>query len=292
MLRGLKLSWLIGLLALAALLTCLAQAQGGGTGDDPPPADGAQPAPAPEPRPQPKQKPPAQLSKEQQAAATASAANFTKALRDQLQAAYDPRGRDLFASGDNMTILSVPDGFAVYIASVDDIQSSGGDDPVVEEALFQQGNLFGNTPLTVKAEPGDYVIGLRALKRGDGFDGGCVRKTTRDAITGGVGRSYHLYGVTKLPGKYLCLVANFAAEGAKPEELGDLASGSGLFEATPNVLTALLADRTHAPEDQIARLGPALLRTGRAFYEVNGAAYYCRLGIEGADLTLQEWPVE
>lgn len=275
MLGELTLSRLTGLLAVAALLTGQTQAQGEGAAD-----------------PQPGPKSQAQLSKEQQAAAAESAAHFTQAMRDLLQNGFDPRGRSLFASGDNLTILSVPDGFAVYIASVDDIQSSGGADPVVEEALFQPGNLLGNTPLTVETAPGDYVVGLRALRRGDGFDGGCVRKTNRDAITGGAGRSYHLYGITKRPGKYLCLLANFAADGAKPEELGDLAGGSGLFQATPNELTALLADRTHVPEDQMARVGPALLRTGRAFYNVSGTPYYCRLGIEGAELTLQEWPVE
>jgi hypothetical protein len=87
-------------------------------------------------------------------------------------------------------------------------------------------------------------------------------------------------------------VANFAAEGAKPEELGAQAGGEGIFDASPDVMTAMIADRTHMPQDLIVRLGPSLLRTGRAFYEVDGTAYYCRLGIEGADLTLQEWPVE
>jgi hypothetical protein len=282
--------------AALSLLAMLVQAgfagaQNGGAGETQASPPSAQATP---PEEKPVATPKAKPGAEALSMATASAALFTPAMRTLLQNAYDPKGRQLFSGGDNFTVISVPDQFAVYIADVKDIQAAAapGEDPAVEEALFQPSRLVGDAPLTLQLAPGDYVVGVRATKRGDGFDGGCISKSTRDPITGGAGRAYHLYGVSKRPGKYLCLLANFAGDTAQPDDLGEPAASAGIFQAGAEQIAALMSGGTHIPSEKQARLGDALLRSGRAYYAVDDVEYYARLGIEGAELTLQEWPVE
>jgi hypothetical protein len=205
----------------------------------------------------------------------------------------EPTG-PLVTDGGNVTVLAVPESCAVYIASVSEIEAAGdsGGQSTVEAVVFNDEHYVGNTPLTVAVPSGQHVLAVRSTARRNGFDGGCVRKTTYDVITGGRRHAYHLYPLTKKTGQYQCFVANFARLDEKPSDsLLDLAR-RGTFAVPLGDLAARLASTPMVGQDDLERVATQLNQVGVSLFRKNGAEYLVKLIVLGNDYLLLDWPVE
>ena len=196
--------------------------------------------------------------------------------------------------GSNVTVLSVPEGYAVYSAAVGEISGDpeAGPELAVEDVVFTDEHFLGTTPLTMVVPHGDHVLAVRATSRQDGFDGGCVRKTTRDVITGGRRHAYHLYPLRKREGQYQCFIACFVGPRATPEEVGlDLAE-RGTYAVPEDELIARLAASSGVSADDRERVARRLNQLGLAFYDAGHTQYIIKLVLVGNDYQLLEWAVE
>lgn len=227
---------------------------------------------------------------------TSAAELFDRDLLAVLAAQWGPVDRDEpeVTDGGNVTILSVPEGYALYLAAVGEIQGAeqGGAEVTVEDVVFTESHYLGTTPLTVALPRGDYVLAARATMRQGGFDGGCVMKTTFDVITGGRRHAYHLYPLRKQAGQYQCFVANFAPGELKVEDVGEALAVRGTFAVPEGDLIGRLGRDTHAPADELERLARRLNQLGVAFYRAGGSEFLIKLGLAGNDYEIKEWPVE
>ncbi len=206
-----------------------------------------------------------------------------------------PRGDSGVTGPDKLTVLSVPEGCEVYLAAVGEIRDAKtpeGGEPAVEDVVFTDAHYLGEAPVTVSLPAGDYVLAMRAYGKINGFDGGCVRKSTTDVITGGVRHSYHLYPVRKREGEYQLFVANFAADSADQASPLKRPKGPGTFVFDPAQIVADLAGSTNVPQDEQASLAQRLNETGLAFYGPAEARYLVKLTLLGAKYRIEEWPVE
>lgn len=204
----------------------------------------------------------------------------------------DP-GQPTVFDGENVTILSVPDDCAVYMASRTEIENTttGGQQATVESVVFTDSHFVGNTPLTVTVPPGSHVLAIRTTHRADGFDGGCVAKTTHDVITGGRRHAYHLYPLHKKPGQYQCFVANFTNLAEKPSEAVYDQAERGTFRIPVELLMTRLANGSRVPADDRERVARMLNQLGVAQYDAGGTELLIKLTLLGNDYELLEWPV-
>jgi len=197
--------------------------------------------------------------------------------------------------GGNVTILSVPTDYAVYLAPVEALgipAEPGLPPPSIEGVVFESRYLIGHTPVTARVPPGDYCLAVRATSRHTGFDGGCVSKSTYDLITGGHRYSYHLYPLRKVGGQYQCFVANFVWRDCSPEDIGEEIARRGAFNFDIADLTALVIERTSAPTGEIPRIARELNQLGIAFYNMNDYDYLVKATLVGNHPEVMEWRVE
>ena len=209
---------------------------------------------------------------------------------------WGPVGRDepQLTDGDNVTVLSIPEGCAVYVASVAEINSAGteGQEATVENVVFNDEHFLGTTPLTMTAPPGNHVLAIRSTARLNGFDGGCVRKTTHDVITGGKRHAYHLYPLRKLAGQYQCFVANFAELDKRVDDAVLAIAERGTFAIPEEELAMRLVNETTVANDDLARVVARLNQLGVTLFTANGTEYLVKLTLVGNDFELMAWPVE
>ena len=204
-------------------------------------------------------------------------------------------GRTTLTDPGNVTILTLTDGFPVYLAAVEDIRSAEnpeGGSAAVEDVVFTAGYAVGIAPLTIALPPGEYVLAVRATKRLDGFDGDCVRKVTKDVITGGLRHQYHLYPLRKNAGEYQCFVANFTGPGTTDERIGKNIFRRGTFNINQEQLTADLAMSTNVPAEKQQSAARRLNQIGVAFYSSNGNDFLVKISLVGNSYKLEEWIVE
>lgn len=218
-------------------------------------------------------------------------------LIQELATAWGPVSRNqpqFFAEG-NLTLLSVPPGASVYIASVSDIRAAEGEsgaDLPVENVVFTDQRYVGTTPLTITLETQEYVVAMRAPSRQAGFDGGCVRKTTTDVITGGKRHTYHLYPMRKKAGQYMCFVASFIGPHDGPNLMGTGLIERGTFNLDPQSLAEMLSRHTDAPVQVQAALADSLNKIGLAYYQREDQFVLVKATLIGSELRIDEWPVE
>jgi hypothetical protein len=276
---------LVVILLLVASAVVLAQ-------DAPPPA-AAPAAPAAAPA-----KPSAPVTP---ASPLATAAEIARVLDPELlkllRENYGPHPRtDSGVTGpDKLAILSAPEGCEVYLAAVSEIReakTSAGGEPAVEDVVFTDEHYIGEAPVTVALPAGDYVLAMRAYGKLNGFDGGCVRKSTTDVITGGVRHSYHLYPIRKREGEYQLFVANFAVDSADQATPIKRAKAPGIFTFEPALIIAELAASTNVPQAEQDGIAQRLNKDGLAFYGSSDARYLVKLTLLGAKFHIEEWPVE
>jgi hypothetical protein len=200
----------------------------------------------------------------------------------------------LLTDGGNVTVLSVPEGCAVYVASVDEISAAGGDggEATVEGVVFNDEHLMGNTPLTFAVPSGRHVLAVRSKARQDAFDGGCVRKSTYDVITGGRRYAYHLYPLDKKAGQYQCFVASFADFTKPPDdEVRDQAE-RGTFAVPLDELALRLKSAAGVADDELERVVTSLNQLGIAPFRKDGALQLVKLVLVGDGFQLLSWPIE
>lgn len=283
----------IGPLGLALLMLLLAAAPSLAQTEQPP-ADSPEAAPADPAPPEPK---PAAAP----VAAPATPADIARLLDPDLLAQLTanfgprPRGDSGITGPDKLSVVSVPDGCEVYLAAVGEIRDAAtpeGTEPAVEDVVFTVEHYLGEAPLTVAIPSGDYVLALRAYGKLSGFDGGCVRKSTTDIITGGVRHSYHLYPVRKREGEYQLFIANFALDGESQPAPVKRPKPAGVYSIDPATLVAELAASTNVPLDERAEVARQLIASGVAFYGPAEARYLVKLTLLGINLRLEEWAVE
>jgi hypothetical protein len=206
-----------------------------------------------------------------------------------------PRGNSGVTGPDKLSVLSVPAGCEVYVAAVAEIRqakTANGGEAAVEDVVFTPEHFYGETPVTLTMLSGDYVLAVRSYGKINGFDGGCVRKTTTDVITGGVRHSYHLYPIRKREGEYQLFVANFSNSGLDKDAALKLPKAQKTFAFDPSVIALDLAAATNVPEEERPALAAKLNDLGIAFYEANGAQYLVKLTLLGAKYKIDEWLVE
>jgi len=203
------------------------------------------------------------------------------------------QGEPTVFDGDNVTVLTVPEDCAVYMASRTEIENTtaGGQQATVESVVFTDSHYIGNTPLTVTVPPGSHVLAIRTTHRADGFDGGCVSKTTHDVITGGRRHAYHLYPLHKKPGQYQCFVANFTNLAEKPSEAVYNQAERGTYRIPLELLMTRLANGSRVPADDRERVARRLNQLGVAQYDAGGTEMLLKLTLLGNDYELLEWPV-
>jgi len=206
-----------------------------------------------------------------------------------------PRGDTGVTGPGNFTVVSIPEGAQVFLAPMSEVQGAtkpDGSEASVEDIVFTDAHLLGTAPLTARVETGEYVLAVRSAGRNTGFDGGCVRKTTMDVITGGPRHSYHLYSIRKKDGEYMCVVANFAAQTAKLDQALAAQTKRGTFAIPEDELVSALADKTRVPEEVRQSVTARLNQLGAAFYKADDTQYLVKLSIRGGGFTLEEWPAE
>lgn len=223
---------------------------------------------------------------------------FDTDLLELLSAQWGPVGKRDPGVTDpgNITVLSVPEGLAVYLADMSDLNSMNrAGEPVgpsMEEVVFTDKYFLGQTPLTAAVPPGNYTLAIRAGTRLVGFDGGCISKTTSDIITGGTRHTYHLYPLEKRSTLYQCFVANFAPADATADQLGLDLYKRGAFAFSEPLLVDKLSAETNAPVEERERLARRLNQLGVAFYSLADAEYLVKLSLTGNEPLLTEWRVE
>ena len=221
---------------------------------------------------------------------------FSPALAVQLAEQFSPvkKKQPGFTGPDNMTILTIPTGGMVYLASVNEIKAAANPDgtpATVEQVVFSADHQAGTAPLTVTLVAGDYVVAVRCPARYSGFDGDSVRKTTTDIITGGMRHCYHLYTVRKKVGEYTCFPANFSDETILTESALNTQARQGTYRFPEEQLLQLLADSTGVPEEDRQSVAETLNRLGASFYGEPGSRYLVKLLIQGTEPVVKEWLV-
>lgn len=208
---------------------------------------------------------------------------------------WGPAGPDepQLTDGGNVTVLSVPDGCAVYVASVEEIAAAGGagGEATVEAVVFSDEHFLGNTPLTMTVPSGRHVLAVRSTARRDAFDGGCVRKSTYDVITGGRRHAYHLYPLDKKAGQYQCFVANFTDLTERPDDNVLAQAERGTFAVPPDELAAHLTTVLGVADDDLERVATRLNQLGIAPFRKDGAAHLAKLVLVGDGFQLLSWPI-
>lgn len=281
--RYLRLLTTLGALCLIPLAVALAQ-------DEQPAAPQPQPA-APDEQPAAPETPPAPPAPPRTAADL-----LDPDLLAVLQQQWGPAGPNepQLTDGGNVTVLSVPEGCAVYVASVDEIQQAGdsGGEASVEGVVFTDQHFAGNTPLTVAVPPGRQVLALRSTARHEAFDGGCVRKTTYDVITGGRRYAYHLYPLDKKPNQYQCFVASFADFTKRPDDAVQTQAARGTFAVPLDELEQSLISVAGVSEDELQHVATSLDQLGIAPFRKDGAVQLVKLVLVGDGFQLLSWPIE
>jgi len=213
-----------------------------------------------------------------------------------LQAQWGPAGptEPQLTDGGNVTVLSVPEGCAVYVASVEEIAGAGGDggEATVEGVVFNDSHFMGNTPLTITVPSGRHVLAVRSTARHDAFDGGCVRKTTFDVITGGRRYAYHLYPLDKKAGQYQCFVASFADFSQRPDDDVRDQAERGTFAVPLDELVPRLISVAGVADDELERVATSVNQLGIAPFRKDGALHLVKLVLVGDGFQLLSWPFE
>jgi len=282
---------LLTIIALAAISVVLAQDEGGQA----PPPDETQAAPAEKTEAAPAEK--AEPAAPKPEPVLTPEKLLAPGLYRQLAELWGPvrKGMPPVTAPGNVTVLSVPVGAAVYIASVEEIRDAtspeGGAMPV-EDVVFTETHYAGVTPLTVTLEAKEYVLALRAPAREAGFDGGCVSKTTTDVITGGKRHTYRLYPLRKKAGQYTCFVASFIGPQDGPQRIGTQMLERGTYEIPADVLAAELAQTTGVPVALRPTICTSLNTLGLAYYQRDEQFYLVKATLIGSTLRVEEWPAE
>ena len=218
-------------------------------------------------------------------------------LLSELTRQWSPFGNNPVAvtDGGNVTVLSIPTAYSVYIVPTDVVaaaMNAGMNAPSLQTVVFDSHYLVGETPLTVHVPAGDHVLVVRAMSRHNGFDGGCIMKATYDLITGGHRYAYHLYPLRKRDGQYQCFVANFVWRDCPADDIGTGVLRRGAFRFPEEELRSLISARTQAPRSEIERLAHDLNVLGVAFYDFEDHDYLVKVIMVGNMPEVMEWRVD
>lgn len=234
---------------------------------------------------------PAKLSDDEQLIADMLDPQMYERLRDDWAAAGNATA---FCDSGNITILSVPTSLNVYLVRQDQIPGALNDDgepASVEDVVFRAEQLYGQTPLTLALPPADYVLALKPQGREGGFDGGCVRKAERDVITGTLRHTYHLYPLSRAS-EYQLFVSSFITPETSDSDILAGLPEPWTFQLPEEQLAEALVQASNVPLQLQGRVALDLNRYGLTFFNDGQRDWLIKLGLRGASIELQQFPVK